>query len=117
MNATFKQIKADKIIKWGMGLSVVILAMELAYILFFYFSLPQLIPLFNQMPWGESRLSGKIAIFLPVLIAVSFCLLNFSLLARLYERIPLISRMLSIASLLITLLSAILVFRTLQLIL
>lgn len=100
-----------------MGLTALVLGAEVAGIVFFYLSLPELIPLFNQMPWGESRLASKLALFLPVIIATSFCLLNLTLLAKLYERIPLISRMLSIASLLIALLSAILIFRTLQLVL
>ncbi len=116
MKETFNQIKSDKIIRWGMGSAGVIIAIELLYILFSYLSLPPLIPLFNQMPWGESRLSNKLAIFLPLVITFIFFFFNFFLLSKLYKQIPLISRMLSVATLLIALLSAILIFRTFQLI-
>jgi hypothetical protein len=117
MNEITKQIKSDKIIKWSMGFAGLLLIIEAISIGIFYFSLPPLIPLFNQMPWGESRLAAKTGIFLPVLIATSFFFLNFFLLIKLYEKIPLISRMLSITTLLITLLSATLIFHTFQLIL
>jgi hypothetical protein len=117
MKEIFKHVKEDKIIRWGLSLVVLLLIIELLCIFLFYFSLPPVIPLFNQMPWGESRLGAKPAIFLPVAIPLAFLMLNFSLITRLYEKIPLISRMLSITTLLITVLSCIFVVRTLYLIL
>jgi hypothetical protein len=116
MNELFKYIKADKIIKWGMILASLILILETAYILIVYTSLPPFLPLFNQMPWGENRLGEKIEIFLPIVITVAFFGVNVLLLARLYTRMPLASRVLSITTLLITILSCIFVVRTLLLI-
>lgn len=117
MKEIFRQVKGDKIIKWGMNISIVLLGIEFLCIFIFYFSLPPLIPLFNQMPWGESRLGTKLAIFLPPLITLSFLVLNFSLLAHLYDKIPLASRILSITTLLVTLLSFISIAQTLRIIL
>ena len=116
MKEIFKQIKADKINRWGLSTVVAILIIELAFIALFYFSLPPVIPLFNQMPWGESRLGTKPAIFLPTMITFAFLILNFSLITRLYEKIPLVSRMLSVTTLLIALLSLIFIVRTILLI-
>jgi hypothetical protein len=116
MNELFKHIKADKIIKWGMTLATGILILEIAYILIVYRALPPFLPLFNQMPWGEERLGDKIEIFLPVVITVAFAGVNVLLIARLYTRMPLASRILSITTLLITVLSCIFVTRTLLLI-
>ena len=116
MNELFKHIKADKIIKWGMVAAASLLILETAYILIVYTFLPPFLPLFNQMPWGESRLGDKIEIFLPVIITVAFFGVNILLLARLYTRMPLASRILSITTLLITVLSCIFVTRTLLLI-
>lgn len=116
MKASFKILKADKIIKWGTWASIGLLVFEVLYIAIFYFSLPPFIPIFNQMPWGENRLGIKIEIFIPVVMTASFLILNFFLLGRLYEKMPLISRILSVTTLLITILSCIFVIRTLHLI-
>lgn len=116
MKETFNQVKADKIIRWGLTTVTIIIIVELAIIALFYFSLPPVIPLFNQMPWGENRLGTKPAIFLPPMITFAFLFLNFSLITRLYEKIPLVSRMLTITTLLISLLSLIFIIRTILLI-
>ena len=116
MNATFKQVLNDKIIRWGMRLSLFLLILEILSVAIVYYSLPPFLPLFNQMPWGESRLGTNVEIFLPPIISGSFLLLNFFLLTRFYEGMPLVSRMLSITSLLIAILSCIFIMQTLYLV-
>jgi hypothetical protein len=110
-------LKTDKIIKWGTLTACALLVFTTAYVLFFYFSLPPLIPLFNQMPWGSARLGTKIEVFLPIAIAIIFFTCNLFFITRLYERMPLLSRMLSVTTFLITLLTFIFMIRSLQLIL
>jgi len=117
MRGLFSHIKGDKIIRWGLGTAAILIVLEGAYVGLFYFSLPPYLPLFNQMPWGESRLGIKAEIFLPILLAISFLILNSFLLTRLYEKMPLLSRILSITTLLNTLLSFVFIVRTLQLVL
>jgi len=117
MKEFFKYAKSDKIIKWSMITSFILILTQLIYIAFFYFRLPPFLPLFNQLPWGEERLGAKIEIFLPTVIVLSFLLFNFFLLNQLYEKMPLVSRILGITSLLISALSLIFVSQTLYLIL
>lgn len=117
MKRIIKLIKEDKIIKWALYASIAVLLFEVLILIFSYSSLPPFLPLYNQLTWGESRLGTRIEIFLPVMISSSFLLLNFFLLARLYEKMPLVSRILGITTLLITVLSAIFILRTLYLIL
>jgi len=117
MNAIYKQVKGDKIIKWGMSLALFLFIVESFFLLFFYRSLPPVVPLFNQMPWGESTLGTRVEIFLPILIGIIFFILNFFLVTRFYEKMPLLSRMLGITTLLIFMLLLVFVLRTLQLIL
>lgn len=68
------------------------------------------------MPWGEERLGIKIEIFLPFLITLLFFSLNFFISLRLYEKMPLVSRIVNITSVLLCVLSFIFVIRTIQLI-
>jgi hypothetical protein len=100
-----------------MLISGMLLLSQVIYIGFFYLSLPPFLPLFNQLSWGEERLGTKIEIFLPVVIAILFLLFNFFLLNYLYEKMPLVARILGITTLLIAIISFIFILQTLHLIL
>jgi len=117
MNELSSLIKADKIIRWGMTFSLTLLAIQVILIAVFYFKLPPVVPLFNQLPWGDDRLGAKYELFLPLVITGIFFLFNYFLLRRLYPTMPLVSRIIGISTLLVSLLSSIFVLRTLQLIL
>lgn len=116
MNGTIKQVLNDKIIKSGMTISGSLILLETVLVIFFYFSLPPLLPIFNQLPWGEERLGTKITFFIPPSITLFFFVLNFFMITRIHEKTPLLSRILSITTLLVSILSIIFIVRTLQLI-
>ena len=116
MKELIKQVKADKIVKWTVFLSAGLLFLHLIYIVIIYSFLPPYLPLFNQMVWGQERLGTKVEIVLPFLITFSFFFINFFLITRFYDRMPLVSRMISITCLLLTILSFIFVLRTTQII-
>jgi hypothetical protein len=117
MNAAFKQIRADKIIRTAMSASLLLIVIHIGYLAFFFFSLPPVMPLYNQMPWGEPRLGTRIEVLIPIAITTIFFFINYIFLARLYTTMPLVSRMIGITTLLVSLLSFIFIVRTLQLIL
>jgi hypothetical protein len=116
MNGIIKQVLNDKIIKSGMTISGSIILLETVLVIFFYFSLPPLMPIFNQLPWGEARLGSKLTFFIPLLITLFFFALNFFMITKIHEQTPLLSRILSITTLLVSILSIIFTIRTLQLI-
>ncbi len=116
MNETTKVIFADKIVKWGLVFSSGLLLFETIYILIFYFSLQPFIPLFNQLPWGEARISPRIGIFLPAGLALVIFFGNFYFIVRIYEKNPLLARITAITTLLISILSFIFASRTIYLI-
>ncbi|MBA3723399.1 MAG: hypothetical protein H0W89_00700 [Candidatus Levybacteria bacterium] len=117
MNAAFKQLRADKIIRLGMTISLALILLHAVYLAFFYLSLPPVLPLYNQMPWGESRLGSRLEILIPLATTIIFFFINYILLAKLYSTMPLVSRMISVTTLLLSLVSIIFIVRTLQLIL
>jgi len=110
-------VKADKIVRWGMTFSFVLLLVQAGLLAFYYVKLPQIIPLFNQLPWGETRLGSRFEIMLPLIITAIFFLSNYFLLRKLYITMPLVSRIIGITTLLVSLLSLIFVIRTIELIL
>ncbi len=117
MNGVSNLIKADKIIRWGMLIAFILLFLEAGILALFYLKLPPVIPLFNQMPWGTSRLGLTYAILLPLIITGVFFLCNYFLIQKLYLAMPLVSRIIGATTLLAAFLSIIFVIRTLQLIL
>src|SRR5437870_9181378 len=116
MKKIFKKINADKIIRLGTYISLAFLTFHLLYVAIAFSFLPPFLPLFNQMPWGGERLGVKIAIFIPFVIGLSFFLLNLVLALRLYEKMPLVSRILSITGVIINILFMIFIIRSIQLI-
>jgi len=117
MKDLFKYAKTDKIIRMSLQASGALIFGEIVYTLVVFFSLPPLVPLFNQLPWGEERLGQRFEIFFPALIALLFLFINLLVLNKLYERLPLISRILGITTLLISVLSFIFIIQTLHIIL
>ena len=110
-----KKLTADKIIWQSVRFSFVLLFITLCFILFTYQSLPPLIPVYNQRPWGLDRLGGKLTFFLPILLAGGVLLLNSYLVSKIYEKMPLIARILAITGLLVTVIAGIFIFRMTQL--
>lgn len=115
MNAFLKYIQADRILYVGFLISFIFIVLTVVAILIFYRSLPPFIPLYNQLPWGELRLGVKIAIFTPVLIGLSIVIINCILVSVLYQKIPLVCRILSVTSLLISIFLSLFIMRLIQL--
>lgn len=116
MKRKISQIFSDKIIKFSGLLTVALLLVLTIVTIYYFFKLPPFIPLFNQLPWGLERLTDKLGIFLPLATSVSFFIINLIVGAATYEKMPLVSRILSITSLLISLLTFIFIARTVHLV-
>ena len=107
MNAKLKLILTDKIIRFSVMTSIVLIIFETLVVLFSYKILPPLIPFFNSRPWGESRLATSGIIFALPPILFSIFIVNNVLSAVIYSKNTLVSRILSFTSLLVTVLSGI----------
>lgn len=116
MNALFKKVTSDKIIRYSSIVSVLLLIFDTVYIAILYRHFPPYLPIFNQMPWGEMRLGDRPIIFLPVILSFGITLLNFFFATQLHEQMPLLSRMIIISSLLINIITCIFVIRITQLV-
>lgn len=116
MNAFFKPIINDKIIFLGFSVSFFLILVAIIYTILTYQQLPPIIPLFNQLPWGEQRLGDKFQVFLPIILALSLNLLNMFLTTYAYNKIPLISRILSTTSFLICILTLLFIIRTIRIV-
>lgn len=116
MNEFIKPVINDKILSFCFASSFFLIFISLSYTFFVYQKLPPVIPIFNQLPWGEQRLGDKLQIFLPIIIAISINILNIFIASFNYKNIPLISRMFSVTSFLICLLMLIFIIRTVKIV-
>ncbi len=116
MKKYLNYLRQDKLILRLYVLASILLVVTVAYILFSYSKLPPLLPVFNQLPWGEKRLSITPGIFIPSAIVFVTFIFNIFASAFVYSNSPLISRMLAITSFLTALLTFLFIVRTIQLI-
>ncbi len=100
MKEFFKPIRTDRIIYRSAVISVFLIIITLVYILIRFFSLPPFIPVFNQLPWGNDRIGPSFTIFIPILSTILILAVNLALSSFAYTKTPLMSRILSVTTLL-----------------
>src|SRR3989344_5584663 len=112
MSFSIKELFSDKTFFMFFVGSIFFIFIHLVFILITIKNLPPFVPLFNQMPWGETRLGEKIQILIPLGITLLFCISDFIISGYAYKSVPLVSRFLSVTSFIISLLALLLVIRT-----
>lgn len=117
MKETFRLIRSDKILLRFFTASIAIVILTLAYILFVFRSLPPVLPVFNQLPWGDQRLGPRVAIFFPDLLVVVIFVVNLFLSTAVYSKTPLLARMLAITCFVVAFLTFLFIIRTVQIVL
>ena len=117
MKDFFKEIGSDKTIIPAFFINGFFIIVSVIFILFSYGKLPPFIPIFNQLPWGEQRLTPTIAIFIPVLAALLILIINIFTASFIYKKIPLVARMLVAVSLLTSILAFLFIVKTVTLML
>jgi len=116
MKEILNNLKSDKTMLWGFTVSFLFLLLNGFYFFINYSNLPPYLPIYNQMPWGEERLGTKDQLLIPLIIATVIFLTNFLISYLIYIRMPLVSRMLCITTLLICFFTLLFSFRTVQLV-
>lgn len=116
MKKYFKYLRKDRLIFRLFILAFILVALSFIYAALNYTKLPPLLPIFNQLPWGENRLSITPGIFIPPFVALGILILNLFLSAFSYEKSPLIARLFAVTTCLIGLLTLLFVIRTITLI-
>lgn len=112
MKNFINNIKADKLAYRGFILSMILLLSSIGYIGFYYKKMPPFIPIFNQLPWGYSRITPTIYIFIPISLCFVFIISNLILTSLTYNKNPLIGRMFAATNLIIGAINFIFIVRT-----
>lgn len=116
MKKFFRHILEDKIILWISIISVSLLFISVVFVIINYNHLPPFIPLFNQIAWGDARLGTKAEIFIPISLSFIIFFINLILSEIIYQETPLVGRILSVTSFIISFLTFLFIIRTVQII-
>lgn len=117
MKSAFRTIFKDKIIIWSTLLSLVLLVSIAVYIAVVYQQLPPILPLYNRMAWGYSRLGSKPEILIPFGITLLLGCVNIYISALVYNKAVLVGRMIGATTFMITLCTSIYIVKIIQLVL
>lgn len=117
MKKFINKLSSDKIIVVSTTVSGFFFLISISCIIYYYNLLPPFIPLYHQAPWGMERLGRTYEFFLPSLYVFVMFSSNIVLSYILYEKMPLVSRIISVTSILLSLLLFLFTLRTIQLIL
>jgi hypothetical protein len=112
MKKLINNIKADKLAFRGFIISLLLTFLTILYILLNYSNLPPLIPVFNQLPWGNSRLVSINGIFIPVIIFIIILIFNILFTSIVYSKNPLIARIVAAVTLILAMMNLLFIIRT-----
>lgn len=89
-------ITHDNAVKYSFISSVVFLMLLTALLIFQYNKFPPIVPLFNSLPWGKSRLvPTQMILIIPIFLTI-ITGTNVLLFSSLYKKYTILSRMLSV---------------------
>ncbi len=112
MKKFITNIRADNITSKGFIISLTLFFITIIFIFIYYGSLPPLIPIFNQLPWGPQRLVPTLGIFIPIIIFTLIYIFNLIFSSIVYTKNPLIARIVAATTLLISIINFIFIIRT-----
>lgn len=116
MNVFIKRMTSDSIIFATLSGSIICTVLTVILWIFFYPSLPPYLPLFNQMPWGVTRLGTKNQLGIPLSVSFITTIINMVFVFFVYEKTALIARIVSMTSFLVSLFVLLFTIRLIQII-
>lgn len=102
----------NQILRWNL----VVIGLGLAYLFYRFNDLPDQVPLYYSLPWGEAQLAQASTLFLLPTFSIIIGIINNLLAAFFSNSIQLLSRLLVIFSLVFSILSFIALFQIINLI-
>jgi hypothetical protein len=112
MKNLINNLTGDKLAFRGFVISFLLTLFTLLYIAINYTNLPPLIPIFNQLPWGDNRLTPTIGIFIPIALFIIIFIFNVLFTSIVYSKNPLIARFVAAVTLILAMMNLLFIART-----
>ena len=114
MKDFINNIVSDKLALRGFFISFLLMLFTALFILVNYLNLPPFIPIFNQLPWGNDRLTSTVGIFIPTIIFGFVFLFNIIFTSIVYNKNPLIARIVAAVTLILAFMNFLFVIKILM---
>ena len=101
-----------QVFRWN----IIFIVAQLAFLILKFNSLPNQVPLYYSLPWGESQLASASALFFLPSFSIVFLLINHLLATFFLNTIQIFSRLLIVVSLIFSIFSFITLFQIINLI-
>ena len=98
MKKSFENLLGDPLCLWGVSFSLLFLFLSAIFLGLFWSRIPPQVPLFFSRPWGEEQLASKNQILLLPSLTLAFFFFNFLSAVKVFDKEPLLSRILVITS-------------------
>jgi len=95
--------------------NILFITFQLLFLIFKFSSLPNQVPFYYSLPWGESQLSSAASLFLLPTFSIVFLLTNSLLAAFFLNSIKIFSKLLILTSFIFSLFSSITLFKIITL--
>lgn len=117
MKNLIKDLTRDKVTFSLFIISFLFFVLTFIIIILSFKNLPPFIPIFNQLPWGNGRLTPTLGIFIPMILFFIVFILNciFSLFLY-FKNNPLLGRIIASITLLLSILNLLFIIRTIILV-
>ena len=112
MKNFINNIISDKLALRGFFISFALMLITVFYILINYSHLPPFVPIFNQLPWGNERLTSTLGIFISTVIFAVVFIFNLVFTSLVYNKSPLIARMVAAVTLILAFMNFLFIIRT-----
>ena|ERR1035437_6518126 len=112
MKNLINNLTADKLTFRGFAISFLLTFFAFLYIAANYTNLPPLIPIFNQLPWGDNRLTPTLGIFIPIVIFIIIFIFNILFTSIVYSKNPLIARFVAAVTLILAMMNLLFIIKT-----
>lgn len=114
MKKLFKQLRQDNVTSYGFLLGGILILIDTITPIVLLSQLPPYLPLYNKAPWGYARLGTKFEFFIPIGIALICYIGNLFFAEYLYKKVPLLSRLLGVTTVVLMVLLTIFIIQTVR---
>lgn len=112
MKNFINKLVSDKLAFRGFTISLILMLLTFIYTLISYHNLPPFVPIFNQLPWGNDRITPTLGIFIPTIVFAIVFFFNIIFTSLVYSKNPLIARIVAAVTIILALLNFLFIIRT-----
>jgi len=98
LKTRFYELRQDPIFPWSWRICLMVLAIGVFSLLFFWHKLPREVPFFYSLPWGEEQLTSPFTLITSIAVALGLYILSTLSAIFVHRTSPYLAKMLLIGT-------------------